>query len=72
MFIAPVASASGEGQNRPEVFEKLLGCRSVKDSTARLASFDKQVAEMDAAANKAELGIIDSDQIRKTRKSLFA
>ena len=72
MCIALVASASGEGRNWPEVFEKLLGCRSVKDSTARLACFDKQVAEMDAAANKAELVIVDSDQIRKTRKSLFA
>jgi len=71
VFVAPVAFASGEGQRRPEVFEKLLGCRSVKDSTARLACFDKQIAEMDAAANRAELMIVDRGQIRKTRKSLF-
>lgn len=71
MFFAPVVSASGGEPRRPEIFEKLLGCRSVKDSAARLACFDRQVAEMDAAANKADLVIVDRGQIRKTRKSLF-
>ena len=71
MFIAPVALASGEGQRRPEVFEKLLGCRSVTDSAARLACFDKRVAEMDDAANRAELVVVDRGEIRKARKSLF-
>lgn len=71
MLITPVAAASGEEARRPAVFEKLLGCRSVKDSAARLACFDKQVAEMDAAARNAELVVVDRGEIRNTRKSLF-
>ena len=71
LFVTPVAAASGEEVQRPEVFEKLLGCRNVKDSTERLLCFDKQVAEMDAAASKAELVVVDRGQIRKTRRSLF-
>lgn len=71
LFITPFAAASGAEVQRPELFEKLLACRSVKDSATRLACFDKHVAEMDAAASKAELLVVDRSEIRKTRKSLF-
>ena len=71
MFIAPVAFVSAQERTRPEVFEKLLGCRNVNDSAARLVCFDKQVAEMAAAASKAELVVVDRGEIRKARKSLF-
>ena len=68
---SPVAIAQGKKEPRAELFEKLLGCRSVSDAGKRLACYDTGVAAMAAAAQKDELVVVDRTQIRQARRSLF-
>ncbi|QGP80309.1 hypothetical protein [Sphingobium sp. CAP-1] len=67
----PLAAASRTQQPRPEIFTSLLQCRSVADNGERLACFDRQVAAMDAAAQRDEVVVLDKGELNKTRKTLF-
>ncbi|MDO7835745.1 hypothetical protein Q4610_11895 [Sphingobium sp. HBC34] len=58
-------------QPRPEIFTDLLQCRTITDNVARLACFDRQVAAMDAAAQRDEVVVLDKSELNRTRKTLF-
>ncbi|MCP1470042.1 hypothetical protein J3E64_001729 [Sphingobium sp. OAS761] len=66
-----VQAAPKTQQPRPEIFTNLLQCRGVSDDAQRLACFDRQVAEMDAAAQRDEVVVLDKSELKKTRKTLF-
>lgn len=65
------AVAAPKTQPRPEIFTNLLQCRGIADSAQRLACFDRQVGEMDAAAQRDEVVVLDKSELKKTRKTLF-
>ena len=72
------ASASAAAQDgrtvapeRPEVLNRLTACRAVADPAQRLACFDQQVAALEAAEAAREIAVVDRQQIRRTRRSLF-
>lgn len=56
---------------RPEVLNQLTACRTVADPAERLACFDQQVAALEAAEAAREIAVVDRQQIRRTRRSLF-
>jgi hypothetical protein len=56
---------------RPEVLTRLTACRTITDSAQRLACFDQQVAALEAAEQAREIAVVDTQQIRRTRRSLF-
>jgi len=60
-----------QSQARPEIFSKLLDCRTLTDNAARLECYDRQVAAMDAAAQRDEVVVLDKEGLTKTRRSLF-
>lgn len=66
-----IASAAPKQQPRAEIFDSLLQCRTIVDSAQRLACFDRQVAAMDAAAQRDEVVVLDKTELKKTRKTLF-
>ena len=68
--VAPVVAAPNE-TSRPEMFDKLVACRSITDSTQRLACYDAQVTALDEAEKRDDLVVMDRKQVRETRKSLF-
>lgn len=69
---APDAAFSREKQQpRPEIFTRLLDCRALGDSAARLACYDRQVGEMESAAQRDEVVVLDKAELKKTRRSLF-
>lgn len=70
-YCAPANSAERSPGSRPEVFDRLLACRSVSDPSARLACYDERASAVDAAARKDELLVVDRTQVRKARRSLF-
>lgn len=63
----PAAGATG----RPELFSKLVQCRSIADPGQRLACYDAQVGALDAAEEKKDVVVMDREQVRETRRSLF-
>lgn len=68
-------SAAGQGNKlaeaRPPVFEELVNCRTIADSTARLACYDAKVAAIDEAEKKDELVLADKASMKEARKGLF-
>jgi hypothetical protein len=56
---------------RPQLLVKLVECRAITDATQRLACYDAQVSALDAAEKKKDVVVMDRQQVRETRKSLF-
>lgn len=65
---SPAAAAS---KAPPRALSKLLDCRALTDPTARLACYDEQVTAFETATAKDEVVILDKEDVRKTRRSLF-
>lgn len=70
-LIAAPALAQKEPPKRPEAFEKLINCRAIADSTARLACYEAQVERLDTAEKNSEVVVLDKAEVRKARRGLF-
>ncbi|WP_083276631.1 hypothetical protein [Sphingobium phenoxybenzoativorans] len=55
----------------PRALSKLLDCRAITDSAARLACYDEQVSAIESATEKNEVVVMDKEDVRQTRRSLF-
>ncbi|WP_336969521.1 hypothetical protein [Sphingobium aromaticiconvertens] len=69
--LANDALAAPPSQPRPEIFVRLLDCRTITDSAARLACYDRQVGAMETASQNDEVVVLDKEELKKTRRSLF-
>ena len=67
LLIAVPAAA----QDRSKHLERVVDCRKLADTAERLACYDKTVAELDAAEQKKEVVVVDKDQVREARRSVF-
>ncbi len=67
----PALAASPKMQGRAPVLEAVTRCRTITVDADRLACFDASVAELDAAAAKRDVVVLDRGQVRETRRSLF-
>jgi hypothetical protein len=71
-----VSSAGAQAQdanaNAPtDYVAQLKSCRSLAEGAERLACFDKAAGEIVAATESGEVSIVDREQVRETRRSLF-
>lgn len=67
---APALAQSSDGK-RSAVLTRVVDCRKIGDAQARLACFDREVAAMEVAEASKNLVVVDRDQLRKTRRTLF-
>lgn len=58
-------------ESRPPVFEALINCRAIADSTERLACYDAKVAAIDEAEKKDEIVLADRASMKEARRGLF-
>jgi hypothetical protein len=56
---------------RSDLLQKVVDCRAIADSTARLACYDTQVARLDEAEAKKEVVVVDQAEVKKARRGLF-
>ena len=56
---------------RTPVLEAVTRCRQITDNAERLACFDASVAKLDEAEAKRDVVIVDREQVKATRRSLF-
>lgn len=74
---AIAVAASGPGfqastpQDRPETLARLMACRSISDSAARLTCYDAAAGAIDSAERQGDLVVIDRAQAEETRRQLF-
>jgi hypothetical protein len=55
----------------PPVFQAVLDCKAVADSTERLSCYDRSVAAMEIASNSKDLVIADRSTMREAKRGLF-
>ncbi len=69
--LAVQARAQDVTPNRPALLDRLLACRDITDTGARLTCFDDASAAFDTAERQGEVTVIDRAQARETRTRLF-
>lgn len=57
--------------NTPPALGKVLDCRTVAESAARLACYDAAVASLDQAVAGGDVAVVDREAVRKTKRGLF-
>ena len=68
---APAVAKDREAPPRPSQIQELYNCRDIADPAARLACFDREVGELQAADTKREISFADRETAKKTRRGLF-
>lgn len=58
-------------RQRPPIITRLVDCRVITAAMERLACYDREVAAVDQAVASENLMVMDRQQVRKTRTSLF-
>jgi len=73
LLVAPAASAPKKVNEGPPPAQvtALLNCRTITDSAARLACFDKSAAAIGEAVAKRDLVVFDRESVKKTKRGLF-
>ncbi|WP_395331649.1 hypothetical protein WBP06_02820 [Novosphingobium sp. BL-8H] len=68
---ASAAKKAEETPPQPELFQQLMDCRAVTDSTQRLSCFDRQAAALDEATRKKEIVVADKQAVQRAKRGLF-
>ena len=64
-------TAQPKARARAVTVQKLLDCRDLSDSTARLACYDTAAAALDVAETKGEIVVVEKEQMKAVRKQAF-
>lgn len=64
-------AAAQDGKHQAEVIRKVADCRAVTADADRLACFDKASAALATAVEKRDVVVLDREEVRRTRRSLF-
>jgi len=69
---SPAQTAGSEpAPGRADVLARLVACRSMADTSARLACYDVAAAALDAAERQGDVVVVDRDQISTARRENF-
>lgn len=70
MTAVPAVAAENDGAG-DRVLQSFAQCRAVADAAQRLACFDSAASALEQAVKAKEVRIIDKEDVRRTRRSLF-
>jgi hypothetical protein len=68
---AAAAPLQAQARTEPAALRAVLDCRAIADDQVRLACFDSGVASLANANAKGDIAVVDREQVRETRRSLF-
>jgi hypothetical protein len=73
LSLAPGAVAKDKDENAspPPVFQAVLDCKTIADSTERLACYDRTVGTMATASDNRDLVVADRSTMKEARRGLF-
>jgi hypothetical protein len=74
LMALPVAPAAGQNPARegpPAAFARAVQCRALANPQERLACYDREVAALEQAERTSEIRVVDRQQMRSTRRTLF-
>lgn len=67
----PAAAQAQNAAETPDVLVRLDACRAIASPEERLGCFDREVALLQAARTAREVVVVDRQQLRRTRRTLF-
>lgn len=67
----PAAARKPATTSTPAQIQRLMACRTMTDSAARLTCFDRETAAMEQAVARRDLVFIDRERATEARRSLF-
>jgi len=66
------AVAQNPGREAPPApFARAIQCRAIPNAQERLACYDREVAALEQAERSSEIRVVDRQQVRRTRRTLF-
>lgn len=68
---AGLVAKDSDLQTPPPVFQAVLDCKLIVDSTERLACYDRTVESMQTASQQKDLVVADRESVREAKKGLF-
>jgi hypothetical protein len=68
---AQAQTPAGAPPERNPIVSGVSQCRTITDATARLACYDAAATALDQAVAQNQLVVMDREQVRRTRRSLF-
>jgi len=71
LLAVTAAGAQTGGSSGAAVIDAVKGCRAIAAADQRLACFDKATAALDSAIQTHEITVMDKQEVRRTRRSLF-
>lgn len=71
LVLGSQAVAQTVAPTRPELLSRLVGCRAVADSAARLACYDGATEALDSAEREGQVVVVDRAQVSAARRQLF-
>lgn len=71
LLIAVPAAAQENSSERPQALTRVLDCRAQQSPQERLACYDREVAALQQAEESRQLVVMDRQQVRRTRRTLF-
>jgi hypothetical protein len=71
LAVGSAAAAQEADGKKSQVLTRVVDCRKLTDAGERLACYDREVSAMEAAEARKDLVVVDRDQLRKTRRTLF-
>lgn len=63
-------STAADRERAPQL-QRLVDCKAIADADARLACYDREVASLDQAEKSKDLVVVDKEQVKKARRTLF-
>ncbi|AWW73924.1 hypothetical protein CD351_05735 [Erythrobacter sp. KY5] len=67
----PASAQDGGGEGSGDYVDRLKACQIITEDAARLACFDSAVGGIVAATETGEVQVVDREDVRETRRSLF-
>jgi hypothetical protein len=68
---ATTAEAQVPREGPPAAFTRAIQCRTITDPQQRLACYDREVTALEVAERRSDIRVVDRQQVRRTRRSLF-
>ena len=68
---APANAQDGDEGSSDEYLDRLRACQAISVDAERLACFDNAVGTIVAANDAGDLQVVDREDVRQTRRSLF-
>jgi hypothetical protein len=69
--LAAPHAAVPQNASQSEFVSRVQACQQIKDNAARLTCYDGTVAALVAATSRGDVTIVDRNQMRQVRRSLF-